>query len=89
MEYGAPAVAGNLQMPPGVCLPAAHAATAVAGNLQTPPAETLFDLNYFRNLPLTANYKAHNVALKWFREVCKHEGGSQMWFSNTEPEEVA
>ena len=90
MEYGAPAVAGNLQMPPGVFLPAAHAATAVAGNLQTPPAVTLFDLNYFRNLPLTADYKAHNVALTWFREVLEDEAElTRMWSSNTEPEEVA
>ena len=54
-----------------------------------PPGVFVHDLTYFRKLPLTANYKAHNVALKWFREVCEREGASEKRFSNTVQEQVA
>ena len=54
-----------------------------------PPVAEVYDMGYFRNVDISRHYKEHNIALKWFRDVCEREGRSVKRFSNTEAEMVA
>ena len=41
-----------------------------------PPVAEVYDMGYFRNVAISTHYKEHNIALKWFRDVCEREGRS-------------
>ena len=66
-----------------VAAPAAPDAIVTYYITTEPPLEQ-FGLEYFLNFqPITDSYKIHNVALKWFRELCEREGLTEHIFSNT------
>ncbi len=85
--------------PPPAPAPAATRQPAVAGAppaaAEAPPAAadgpTVFDLEFLLNREVTAHWKCHNAALKYFRFA--HEGNigedEEVVFNNARPERVA
>ena len=53
-------------------LPEAEVSPAVAE--VSPAVAEVFDIPYSRNLPVSANCREHNEALKLFREYCESRG---------------
>ena len=66
------------RIPPGGPNPAAGGPATGVGVI--PPGGSVYDLEYFANLPLYTHYKERNVALKYVRECCEQLGSAVLWF---------
>ena len=48
-------------------------------------ARMVYDLEYFRSIPLYTNWKDHNIALKFLREHCEANNHTVFWLDSAVP----